>query len=352
MLLRNRLIGSIAKIFILPVIAVLCLSGCTNGGVGSAPLTLKIGLVAPFEGSHRPLGYEALFGVKLALQERNAAQGIHGYRIELVALNDFDDPLEAQIQAEALVADPDVLGVVGHLSSAATLAALPIYQEAQLAVSIPWSIATARIDQTGVVEVAANYNETSAYLDTISREWGFNNRIEVIDRTFPALAPETEALYLNTDGVTAGEILLALEQANISLPLFGQVEVGSSQTVQVAKKAANDLIFVSPGPDPQHGTGAASFIEAYQALAGFPPGPRAVLAYDATQVLLDAIEQTVRIINHRPARAEVSTTIANVQRQGISGEIKFDAQGRRINAPVWVYQISEEKYPGVLVTSE
>ena len=90
------------------------------------PPTVKIGLVAPFEGLHRPLGYEALFGVKLAIQERNRGQGLHGYRIELVALNDFDDPAEARKQAAALAADPDVLGVVGHLSSPTTLAAGPV----------------------------------------------------------------------------------------------------------------------------------------------------------------------------------------------------------------------------------
>ena len=333
-------------------IAILFLSGCTGGGGTSAPPTLKIGLVAPFEGIHRPLGYEALFGVKLALQERNSAQGMHGYRIELVALNDFDDPGEAQIQAQALVADPDVLGVVGHLSSAATLAALPVYQAARLALSIPWSMAETGAGPTGVVKVAATYQETSAYLDTMSRERGFNNRLEVFERELPALAADTGALYLKTDGVMAGEIILALEQANISLPLLGQVDVGSPQMVQVAKEAANGLIFVSPGPDPQHIAGAGSFIETYQALAGFPPGPRAVLAYDATHVLLDAIEQAGRIINHRPARAEVSAAIASVQRQGLSGEIRFDAQGQRIHAPVWVYQISEEKYPGVLLAPQ
>ena len=81
-----------------------------------APPTVKIGLIAPFEGLYRATGYEVLFAVKLALQERNEGQGLQGYHVELVALNDFNDQEEGAKQARALVADPDIVGVIGHLS--------------------------------------------------------------------------------------------------------------------------------------------------------------------------------------------------------------------------------------------
>lgn len=347
-------LNSLGKIFSVLFITMLCLPACGLGRVAQAPPTIKIGLVAPFEGLHRPLGYEALFGVKLALQERNLNQGVHGYRVELVALNDFDDPLEAEIQAKALIADPDVLGVVGHLSAATTGAAVPLYQEAQLAVSIPWSAGPdLPMSQGGVVSVAANTAETSARLETVGREMGFNHIRELTDSQLGYVASQTQALALATDGVTAGEIMVSLHQADLSLPVLGQVEVGSPQTVQVAQAAANRLIFVSPSPDPHQLPEATSFVKAYQALAGFPPGPRAVLAYDATQILLDGIEQRMSINNNRrPTRAEVSSIIASVQRQGLSGEIGFDQQGWRINAPIWIYRIVDGEYPGVLLSPQ
>ncbi len=340
----------IFKIFI-AVIAIILLVACTYpGGVG-APPTIKIGLVAPFEGLHRPLGYEALFGVKLALQERNRDQGLYGYRVELVALNDFDDRTEAKIQARALVADPDVLGVVGHLSSATTLAAMPVYQEADLAISIPWTIVASdpAADRSGMVSVAADHAETSAQLVAVARAMGFEDFVELTDNNIDHITDNAQAVQLTTDGVTAGEIIFALHQANISLPLFGQVDVGSPQLLQVAKTAANGLVFVSPGPDPGDVAGTEAFVEAYQTLAGFPPGPRAVLAYDATNVLLDAIEQAILTGHDQPTRSEVSAVITHIRRRGLSGDITFQAQGQRVNAPVWVYQISEEKYPGVLL---
>ncbi|MBI1878709.1 MAG: branched-chain amino acid ABC transporter substrate-binding protein [Chloroflexi bacterium] len=325
------------------------MSACAGVGTVSAPPTIKIGLVAPFEGLHRPLGYEALFGVKLALQERNAAEGVGGYRVELVALNDFDDPVEAPRQARALIADPDILGVVGHLSAATTQTAAPIYQEANMAMVVPWSAADLESDRGGVVSVAANLAETSARLEAAGREMGFEHVTPLVDGHFEAISGDTQALLLDTEGVTAGETLLALRQANISLPVLGQVDTGSPQTLQVTQTAANGLIFVSPGPDPQQLDEAASFIAAYRALAGFSPGPRAVLAYDATHVLLGAIEQSLGD-NHPPTRAKVSAVIGTVQWQGLSGEIVFDQQGGRRNAPVWIYQIASGAYPGVLLS--
>jgi branched-chain amino acid transport system substrate-binding protein len=338
-------------IFIL-FITILCLPACAVMGEVNAPRTVKIGLVAPFEGSHRPLGYEALFGVKLALQERNSGGGVAGYQVELVALNDFDEPSEAAAQARALLADPDVLGVVGHLSSATTLAAVPLYQEAGLAVVIPWSVAPEwEMEQGGVVSVAANTTETSARLETMRREMGLNHVTELVGPNFGSIAGDTQAIALATEGVTAGEILVNLRQANVSLPVLGHVEAGSPQTVQVAEAAANGLVFVSPGPDPRQMVEAASFVAAYQALAGFSPGPRAVLAYDATQILLDGIEQSLRINDSfPPTRAHVSAVITTVQRAGLSGDIAFDQQGQRVNAPIWIYQIVDGVYPGVLLS--
>jgi branched-chain amino acid transport system substrate-binding protein len=332
------------------LIAIVWLSACTGIGAGDTPATIKIGLIAPFEGLHRPLGYEALFGVKLALQERNLTEGVAGYRVELVALNDFDDPVEAERQARALMADPDVVGVVGHLSAATTQAALPVYQAAEVAVVIPWSVAGgAEIERAGVVRVAADVAATTARLETTGRDMGYSRMTGLVNSQLDAIPANAEALTLSTEGVTAGEMLIALRRAGMTLPVFGQVDAGSPQLVSVAQTAANGFIFVSPGPDPAQLDEAASFVEAYQALAGFPPGPRAVLAYDATQVLLEAIEQS---LTHQPppARAAVSAAIGTVQWPGVSGAIAFDQHGGRVNAPIWVYQIAHETYPGVLLS--
>lgn len=328
------------------------LPACTLLEQQSTLPIIKIGLVAPFEGLHRPLGYEVLFGVKLALQERNLGPGLHGYRVELVALNDFDDPVEAQIQAKALVTDPDVLGVVGHLSTATTLAAMPVYQQANLAMSVPWTIAAAEPSshRKGVVTVAASEAETLTELSAVKRKMGIQHVLEVTGSRLSNVPVQAQAVQLSGDAVAAGELILSLQQAGIDLPVLGQVEVGSPQLLQVAGKATNGLIFVSPGPGARHAADAETFIKKYTDLAGFSPGPRAVLAYDATNVLLDAIASVISAGGqHPPGRSAISGVIAEVQHHGLSGDIVFDTQGQRVNAPVWVYRIVKEQYPGALV---
>ena len=329
--------------------------GLSTAKFASAPPTLKIGLIAPFEGLYRSTGYDVLFAVKLALQERNL-EGVNGYRFELVALNDFNEPADAYRQAQALVADPDIVGVIGHLSAATTAAALPVYQEAQLATVIPWSADDSVFagDRPGVVSVAATSEQTAARLDAASRELGFQPVAIRATTELTRPAATGQPLVLDTDAVSAGNIAVSLREAALEVPLFGRVDVGDRQLPQVAGTAADGLIFVSPGPAAADIAGHDALIAAYESLAGLPPGPRALLAYDATNVLLDSVEKAMiiddqRWFNDQPGRADVRAAIASVRRSGVTGEIIFDNRGRRLTAPIWVYQIDEANYPGKLI---
>lgn len=110
-------------------------AGCQNSNLwppfGTQPL-LKIGLVAPFEGIYRADGYQRLYGTKLALQEVNAAGGLAGHKIALIALNDHDNERETVLQAQELVLDSDVYLVIGPWDANLRRAAAPIYAEANL----------------------------------------------------------------------------------------------------------------------------------------------------------------------------------------------------------------------------
>lgn len=325
------------------------LSCCHRIDLRPVPPTLKIGLVAPFEGLHRPLGYEALFGVKLALQERNR-QGVAGYHVELVALNDFNDPADAVMSAKALIADPDVVGLVGHLSAVATEAAAPIYSEAELAVVVPWPVGAETIrHHQSVVSITADTEQILASIEALSREQALEKVAALKALADLPTSADVDALHFMTDAVAAGEMILAARQAGFDAPLLGQTDVGSPQVVQVAESAANGLMFVSPGPAPADVVGGAAFIEAYQQLAGFPPGPRALLAYDATHVLLDGIALAVQEQGEPPTRSAVSAALVHVQRDSLSGTIRFDAEGQRLEMGGWMYQIVNQEYPGVLI---
>ncbi len=108
------------------LLGIMC--GCLN----AAPV-VKVGLVAPFEGRHRDIGYDVLYSARLAVREINAAGGIDGTRIALVALDDGGTPEFAQATAGSLVIDPGVVAVVGHWLPETNETAAPIYQKGNLA---------------------------------------------------------------------------------------------------------------------------------------------------------------------------------------------------------------------------
>jgi ABC-type branched-subunit amino acid transport system substrate-binding protein len=114
------------------------LSACVMPG-DAAPV-IKIGVIAPFEGMGRPLGYAVLPGVKAAAKEANASGDLGRYRVLVVAFNDDQHAPTAAAQAKALALDADVIGVVGAWSAETAAAVQPILAEAGLPVLVTgWS---------------------------------------------------------------------------------------------------------------------------------------------------------------------------------------------------------------------
>jgi branched-chain amino acid transport system substrate-binding protein len=129
---------------------------------GSVKPTIKIGLSAPFEGRYRDLGYEVLHSVRLAVRQRNDAGGVDGrYLVEFVALNDFNEPEEAVLQARKMDVDPGVLGVLGGWAPETAGAAAEEYQRLGLAFLYPSSDLGSQEVRITDSEFEAAYRELS-----------------------------------------------------------------------------------------------------------------------------------------------------------------------------------------------
>ena len=125
--IRNRLSVNGNRFLLLITVYGLLITGCA-----SVQPVVKIGLVAPFEGAQRALGYDAIYAARLAVREINEAGGIGGYRVALVALDDGGDAQLAGETAVSLTIDPAVIAVIGHGLAETTAVAQPIYAEANL----------------------------------------------------------------------------------------------------------------------------------------------------------------------------------------------------------------------------
>ena len=127
---------------------------------GTRPV-IKIGLVAPFEGRYRSLGYEVLYAVKWAVGQRNESGGVGGYMVELAALNDGDDAASSALQARKLAIDPDVMGVVGPFPEATALAAAAVCGEVGLVAVTPAGCSPAHVERSDSAALAPRFLPTT-----------------------------------------------------------------------------------------------------------------------------------------------------------------------------------------------
>lgn len=102
--------------------------------------TIKIGVSIPI-GGNLNVAREILRGVAQAQYEVNHSGGIGGKLIQVQIANDDNNPIIAKQIAAEFVKDPDILAVVGHNSSDASLAAAPIYQKGGMVMISPTSVA-------------------------------------------------------------------------------------------------------------------------------------------------------------------------------------------------------------------
>lgn len=205
---------------------VVVFAACT----ASTQPVVKIGLVAPFEGRYRPIGYEAIYAARLAIREINARGGINGQRIELVALDDRGEPDRAIIAARQLALDPQVVAVVGHLRPASSDAAMKVYCEAGLPVIL--------------IESANSPCEGSFVLGSAARDhWPDDQLVFVSNVPDPnglATAQEFVKNYnaIPIDGTRAGPIALQMYDAmNLLFEAIARAERVDRDGVQSALRS-------------------------------------------------------------------------------------------------------------------
>jgi len=308
---------------------------------------VKIGLVAPFEGRYRGVGYDAIYAVRLAVREHNAAGGLNGYRVEVVSLDDGGDPAAAADQARKLALDPAVLGVIGHWRDDTTLAAAPVYAQAGLpliaaGVGAPLPSApcpTARCSlafrlypTNAAIEMAATHYVTATLgLDRLLFVRGEADLTQVQQVTQP------EAAFLDLDPVSAADAVVALAKQREPVTWLGGAALADRQYAAIAGTAAEGTYIVLGAPLPADLTAPGDFVARYRALANAEPGWRAPLAYDAANLLFDAIAQAAA--QGPPSRSGVAEALRTIRHQGLTGSISFDDEGNWREAHLYLYRI-------------
>src|SRR5262244_307222 len=109
--------------------------------------TIKIAVQAPLSGEQAALGEHIKLGVQLAVEEATKSFKALGFDLVFVPYDDQAKPEVGVANARNIVADPNVLVLVGHFNSGVALPSSEVYKDAMLAMISPANTATEITDR-------------------------------------------------------------------------------------------------------------------------------------------------------------------------------------------------------------
>ena len=364
--------------------AILLLAAVAGALPGIVPAqgraTVKIATQSPLSAERAQDGEGIRLGAELAIEQLKGPAEQMGFRIELLSFDDEGRPDVAVANARNIVADREILAVVGHLEARVAVPASEIYKDATLAMVSPAGTGTLLTDRN---------------LPGVSRVCGRDDVQGLVAADFAAGTLMVKTVYILHDGTTAAQDVAELfkteaERRGVKVAGFETVRGPADVDPLVAAIRARppELVFFSGraepaaafwrraheqgvktrllGPDGldspafarMAGTaavgvyytsavapaaslpGARAFVDDFQRRFGRAPGPYAAEAYDATAIVLRAIESAGR--GGVPSRETVAAAVRRTKHEGVTGEIEFDSRGDRKKAPYFVRQVASE----------
>jgi branched-chain amino acid transport system substrate-binding protein len=343
---------------------------------------VKIGFVAPLTGDQAPQGEDMLRGAQLAVEHANA-QGpiLPGQRLELVPLDDQRNPTQAVIAAKKLIADRDVVAVIGHLNSSCTMPASAIYHQARLLQITPVSSnpqisrqgfdtfyrTCATDDLQGPAAALFIVNELKAtrvfVLDDMTT-YGRGLANELIKK-LNSLGAEV----LGHEGITQGDkdfvpLLTKVKSRNPDLVYFAgmfpegallikqRAEVGllsrfmggdglfDGVLIELATpQAAEGIYLTTIGSDMHQIPTAQAFVREYEKRFG-PIGAYSAYAYEATGIAIEAIRRAGT--KDRVAVLAAMKTLTDYP--GLFGPHNFDEKGDSLIRDIGIFTVKDGRF--------
>lgn len=110
--------------------------------------TMRFAVICPESGPDASLGRQLRDGVRGAVEEFNRERMLSEPALFFSEYDDHNTPADATVQASFATGNPDIVAVIGHLSSGPTLIAEPAYANAQLPLIVP-TVTDDRITERG-----------------------------------------------------------------------------------------------------------------------------------------------------------------------------------------------------------
>jgi len=364
-------------------------------GIGSVAQaqkgTIKIAVQAPLSGEQAALGEHIKLGAQLAVEEASKAFKALGYDLVLVPYDDQAKPEVGVANARNIVADPNVLALVGHFNSGVALPASEVYKDAMLAMISPANTATEITDRgypnvnrvcgrddvqgpVGARFAAQDLKLKSVYIIHDKTLYGqgvaenFRNEAKKLGLNVLGFegteeranfSPMIITLKARNPGLVyfggiyhqGGLLLKQLREKGVNAKFMGPDGLDSAEMVKIAGSAATGSYYTSVAGPPDAYPETAAFAKKFKQRFGKEVESFGMYGYDATLVGIRAMEQWMKANpGKKPTRANVSGAVRKLKDfKGITGSIEFDDKGDPVKAKYFVLQFEKQAYPGKVV---
>lgn len=369
-------------------------TGSSSGGSGGT--VVEIGVDAPLTGSLAALGLGIQNSTDLAVKTANKTNEVPGVTFKLVSKDDQASPTIGQQNATALVADSNVVGVVGPLNSSVAQSMQKVFDDANVTEVSPantnpsltqgpnWQTSKARpyksyfrVVTTDAIQgpFAADYvyndlkltkvavvNDGKTYgaglAGTFSQEFKKLGGTVTVAQTISDTTTDYSAvvnavktsgaqlLYYGGEYPQGGPLSKQLKAAGDNIPVMGGDGMQDPTYIKLAGTAANGDYATVPGAPISTLASAKTFITDYA--AGGYSAPSSVYggySYDAAWSLIEAIKSVVSANGGKvPSssadfRQKVVAAMSSVSFDGVTGHVSFDQYGDTGNKQLTMYKV-------------
>jgi branched-chain amino acid transport system substrate-binding protein len=349
---------------------------------GEGKGTIKIATQSPLSGGQAALGEGIKLGTQLALDQLKGPIEKAGFKVELVPYDDQAKPDVGVSNAKNVIADKDILLVVGHLNSGVAIPSSEVYKDAQLAMISPANtnptvtdrnyLSVSRVcgrdDVQGVVgaEFAKGLKIKSAYVIHDKTTYGqgvaefFRDHakkigIEVLGfegteekSNFdpiitPIKAKNPDLIYFGGIYDQAAPFFKQAREKGVKSQFLGPDGMDSSDLTKIGGKAVVGMYYTSVAGPVTVYPKAKKFADDYKSKFKKDPEPFAAQAYDSAAIGLKALEAAIKGAGGKaPSREAVAKEVRKTKYTGLTGTIEFDEKGDPKKALYFVLQVASE----------
>jgi len=341
--------------------------------------TIKIASQSPLSGGQAALGEGIKLGTQLAVEKQKGALEKMGYKVELVPFDDQAKPDVGTANAKNIIADKDIMAVIGHLNSGVAIPSSEVYKEVGVVMISPANTnpvvtdrgypnvnrVCGRDDVQGVVgsEFAHGQKIKSAYIIHDKTQYGQSiaeffkadaekKGIKVVafegteeKSNFDAIltpikAKNPDVIYFGGIYDQAAPFFKQAREKGIKAKFMGPDGMDSSDLTKIAGKAVVGMNYTSAAGPASALPKAKAFVDEYKKKFGKNPEPYAAEAYDAATIAMKAIEQAAK--KGKVTREDVAAAVRGEKLSGITGDIAFDSKGDRLKAQYFVLTVASD----------